>query len=681
MSRHRDVRALKYSDEYDGFDDVYGHSVEDDIAMSPGDAQFIYDRNKSTDVSSFMIQEHNEEQIKPELSAFDTARLMSCIEVIKNVIGDNVTDEIMTNEIIKANFDAEIALNKILNPTTSTTNPATSDIQQHPENQSVNLGAIPKYTKSSVTTPTSIKVVPSTTKTIVKGFNIVNNENENYLSPKPGSSRSQSPNYNLQTNSPRQQRKDNEKKLCLSKSTTPRCQSPLSGYETSEFDNRINKIYQEDKRDALCIYKKTRDGLKEQLNLVVVGHVDAGKSTLLGRLLCDLKQVSQKLIHKYQQENKKVAYAWVLDETDEERERGITMDIGYSKFETNSKIVTLLDAPGHKDFIPNMITGATQADVALLVVDATRGEFETGFDSGGQTREHALLLRSLGVSQIAVVVNKLDTVDWSKDRFDEIVHKISVFLKQAGFGNTLSFVPCSGLSGENLVTSSKIEALSSWYNGPTLLQVIDNFECPERPVAKPFRFSVNDIYKGTGAGYCISGHIESGMVAVSDKVLILPPNETAIIKGIQVDDTATTNGFAGDNVALTLSGVDIQNINIGDIICSISKPISVTSVFHAHIVIFSILFPITKGLNVVIHSQSLVEPAIITKLITQLHRSTGEVIKNKPRCLPKNSSAIVEITTSRPICLELYKDIKQLGRIMIRYSGTTIAAGLVTKIT
>ncbi|KAF7988647.1 hypothetical protein HCN44_001220 [Aphidius gifuensis] len=666
MSRHRDVRALKYSDEYDGFDDIYGHSVEDDIAMSPGDSQFIYDRNKSADVSSFMIQEDDEEPTRPELSELDTARLMSCIEVIKNVIGDNVTEATMTNEIIKANFDAEIALNKILNPTTST--------------NLVNLGAIPKYTKSSVTTPTSIKVVPSTTKTIVKGFNIGNNENENYLSPVPGSSRSQSPNFNSQTNSPRQQRKDEQKKLCLSKSTTPRCQSPSSGCVTPEFDNRINKIYQEDKRDAMLIYKKNRDGLKEQLNLVVVGHVDAGKSTLLGRLLCDLKQIPQKLIHKYQQENKKVAYAWVFDETSEERERGITMDIGYSKFETDSKVVTLLDAPGHKDFIPNMITGATQADVALLVVDATRGEFETGFDSGGQTREHALLLRSLGVSQIAVVINKLDTVEWSKDRFDEIVNKMSVFLKQAGFGNKVSFVPCSGLTGENLVTSSKIEALSSWYSGPNLLQVIDSFDCPERPISKPFRFSVNDIYKGTGSGYCISGHVESGMVAVADKVLILPPNETAIVKGIQVDEMTITNAFAGDNVALTLSGIDTQNISIGDIICSISKPISVTTTFQAHIVIFSILYPITKGLNVVIHSQSLVEPAIITKLITQLHRSTGEVIKNKPRCLPKNSSAIVEITTTRSICLELYKDIKQLGRIMIRLSGTTIAAGLVTKI-
>ncbi|OAD52749.1 HBS1-like protein, partial [Eufriesea mexicana] len=498
------------------------------------------------------------------------------------------------------------------------------------------------------------------------------------------SSRSQSPYFDY--NSPEIKRKENvllkEKKTVSSNTNSPRSQSPISGHQTPDLDTKIK--LNEEKIDAMKIYKDKRGDNKDQLHLVVVGHVDAGKSTLLGRLLCDLGQVPSRLIHKYQQESKKIgkqsfAYAWVLDETGEERERGITMDVGHSKFETETKSITLLDAPGHKDFIPNMITGATQADVALLVVDATRGEFETGFDSGGQTREHALLLRSLGISQLAVIVNKLDTVDWSEERFDEIVSKMSVFLKQAGFKDNVTFVPCSGLSGENILTQPK-EPLSNWYTGPTLVNVIDNFKCPERHINKPFRFSVNDIFKGTGSGFCVSGHVETGMVSLGDKVLVLPRNEIAVIKGLQVDETSIMNAFAGDQISLTLSGIDQQNVGIGDIICNPQNPVPVTTCFQAHVVVFVVKIPIMKGLPVVIHQQSLVQPAVITKLVAQLHRTTGEIVKKKPRCLPKNSSAIIEITTQNPVCMELYKNIKQLGRVMLRVEGTTIAAGLITKI-
>ncbi|KOC67452.1 HBS1-like protein, partial [Habropoda laboriosa] len=498
------------------------------------------------------------------------------------------------------------------------------------------------------------------------------------------SPRSQSPYSDY--NSLEIKRKENivskEKKVVSSNTNSPRCQSPVSGHQTPDMDPKLK--LNEEKVDVLKIYKDKRGDSKEQLHLVVVGHVDAGKSTLLGRLLCDLGQVPPRLIHKYQQESKKIgkqsfAYAWVLDETGEERERGITMDIGHSKFETETKSITLLDAPGHKDFIPNMITGATQADVALLVVDATRGEFETGFDSGGQTREHALLLRSLGVLQLAVVINKLDTVDWSKERFDEIVSKMRVFLKQAGFKDNVTFVPCSGLSGENIVAKPK-EPLSNWYTGPTLVNIIDNFKCPERPINKPFRFSVNDIFKGTGSGFCVSGHVETGMVSLGDKVLVLPRNEVAVIKGLQMDEVSITNAFAGDHVSVTLSGIEQQNVGIGDIICNPQNPVPVTTCFQAHIVVFAVKVPIIKGLPVVIHQQSLVQPAVITKLVRQLHRTTGETIKKKPRCLPKNSSAIIEIISQNPVCMELYKDIKQLGRVMLRVEGTTIATGLITKI-
>uniref|UniRef100_A0ABD2WGH2 Tr-type G domain-containing protein n=1 Tax=Trichogramma kaykai TaxID=54128 RepID=A0ABD2WGH2_9HYME len=695
MSRHRDVRSMNYSDEYDGYDDVYGHSVEDDYCVSPSAEQFMFDRSKQPNISSFFtepdIQEDNEEiedipssYKLPQLSDLDAAKLMSCIEAIKNVIGDTHPESELNKKIIEFNFNTEAVLNSILNEESSkkiTNKPTTEkDIDNLRPDFTTSSKIVPKLA-SQVSQPT-VKVIPAAAaRSITKGFDVCGtNENIESL----GTSRSQSPCSGR--NSPDPLTRDDssfsrrEKKQTalsvLNKSTSSRSQSPAVIDE-----GRVA----EDKRDALAIYRSKRAGCKEQLHLICVGHVDAGKSTLLGRLLCDLGQVSSKLMHKYQQESKKIgkqsfAYAWVLDETGEERERGITMDVGQSKFETSTKAITLLDAPGHKDFIPNMIIGATQADVALLVVDATRGEFETGFDSGGQTREHALLLRSLGVSQLAVVVNKLDTVNWSKERFNEIVNKISVFLKQAGFKETVTCVPCSGLSGENIVTKPKAEGLSNWYTGPTLVEVIDNFKCPERPVDKPLRFSVNDIFKNIGSGFSISGHMETGMVSVGDKVLVLPRNEPAVIKGIQADDANITHAFAGDQVCLSLSGIDQQNLAIGDIVCSLAYPVPTTTCFQAHIVVFQIKMPITNGMSVVLHQQSLVEPAVITKLVAQLNRSSGEVIKKKPRCLIRNTSAIVQITTQRPICVELHKDVKQLGRVMLRVDGTTIAAGLVTKI-
>ncbi|XP_012543582.1 HBS1-like protein isoform X2 [Monomorium pharaonis] len=667
--------------------------MEDDYCVSPSVEQFLFDRSKQQNIASFItepdIVEDNEDtdeslpstnEEKYNLSELERTKLISCLETIRNVIGDTVSDSKLKEKIVLSNFDANIALDAILKEL-SPKRVINSTVNKKQLERHSGSKLSPKPTLQ-VTTPSTVKVVPTGTKPVVKGFDLSNVENTELLSP-----RCESPSSNR--NSPEIKRKEDiiqkEKRTISSKTNSPRCQSPVSGLYP-ELDSKVKSSTSNEnsKVDIEAIYKSKRSDNKEQLHLVVVGHVDAGKSTLLGRLLCDLGQVPQRLIHKYQQESKKIgkqsfAYAWVFDETGEERERGITMDIGHSKFETDTKSITLLDAPGHKDFIPNMITGATQADVALLVVDATRGEFETGFDSGGQTREHALLLRSLGISQLAVVVNKLDTVNWSKDRFNEIVDKMSVFLKQAGFKDTVTFVPCSGLSGENVVTKSK-EQLSKWYTGYTLVNVIDNFKCPERPINKPFRFSVNDIFKGTGSGFCVSGHVETGMVSLGDKVLILPQNEIAVIKGLQSDEVPTANAFAGDHVALTLAGIEQQNVGIGDIICNPQNPISVTTCFQAHVVIFAIAKPITKGLPVVMHQQSLVQPAIITKLIAQLHRSTSDVIKKKPRCLPKNSSAIIQIATQTPVCMELYKDIKQLGRVMLRLEGVTIAAGLIIKI-
>ncbi|KAB0381285.1 hypothetical protein FD755_009069 [Muntiacus reevesi] len=428
-----------------------------------------------------------------------------------------------------------------------------------------------------------------------------------------------------------------------------------------------------------------RQGGKQLLNLVVIGHVDAGKSTLMGHLLYLLGDVNKRTMHKYEQESKKAgkasfAYAWVLDETGEERERGVTMDVGMTKFETKTKVITLMDAPGHKDFIPNMITGAAQADVAVLVVDASRGEFEAGFETGGQTREHGLLVRSLGVTQLAVAVNKMDQVNWQQERFQEITGKLGHFLKQAGFKESdVAFIPTSGLSGENLITRSQSSELTKWYKGLCLLEQIDSFKPPQRSIDKPFRLCVSDVFKDQGSGFCVTGKIEAGYIQTGDRLLAMPPNETCTAKGITLHDEPVDWAAAGDHVSLTLVGMDIIKINVGCIFCVPKEPIKVCTRFRARILIFNIEIPITKGFPVLLHYQTVSEPAVIKRLISVLSKSTGEVTKKKPKLLTKGQNALVELQTQRPVALELYKDFKELGRFMLRYSGSTIAAGVVTE--
>ncbi|XP_065338956.1 protein HBS1 isoform X2 [Cloeon dipterum] len=669
MSRHRDVRSINYTDECEGLDDVYGHSLEDDYSVSPSVEQFMFDRTKQSDISAYISKgkdgiaeedENTEEMsvpshVRPQLNDIDEARLQSCLDEIRNVIGDSTPERVLIDTIVKNGFDIHRSLDAVLNSSAIKT-----PIKGASDEQREKVVVVPKQETMIMTlrTPELAKVSKAKTLSVTKGFDITPKSGTK-AEPMDISPRSQSPSVE---SAPEKLKIDVEKEAALIKNKELRGEA------------------------AVARYNEERSGTKPLLHMVVIGHVDAGKSTLMGHLLFDLGQVNQRTMHKYEQESKKIGkqsfmYAWILDETGEERTRGITMDIGQSRFETASKSVLILDAPGHKDFIPNMISGATQADAAVLVVDAGRGEFESGFESGGQTREHALLVRSLGVSQLVVVVNKLDTVGWDQTRFLEVANKLGSFLRQAGFRDAdVCFVPCSGLSGENLTKSPTEDALLKWYHGPCLVEAIDKFKIPERPISKPFRLSVNDIFKGTGTGFCVSGRVEGGSIQSGDKVLVQPQGETAVVKSITLEEMPYQVAFAGDQVTLTLSGLDMQNISLGYILCDPMYPVPVTTRIEARIVLFNLQVPITQGFPVFFHSQSLVEQAVITKLISQLHRGSGEVTKRHPRCLPKNTSAVVEITLNRPVSLELYKDVKELGRFMLRSSGVTIAAGLVNKI-
>ncbi|NXU52396.1 HBS1L protein, partial [Turnix velox] len=666
-------------------DDVYGQSVEDDYCISPSTAaQFIYSRRDKPPTSAEPLEEeHGYESTgdnadnftsNHQLTEVDRARLYSCLDQMREVLTESVPEQTMVQAVLDSKFDVQKALDLVLsqdskqtvktknkNPIRKTTKGKTRDFQSARMESEI----VPKVTKMTVSG-----------KKQSMGFEVpcvISEENGLANIPQKG----------LLT----------EDASIASGVPEAVAKSALSSQvaQVSVKQNTVPAPVKKSSKTKPQIDVKAelekRQGGKQLLNLVVIGHVDAGKSTLMGHLLYLLGNVNKRTMHKYEQESKKAgkasfAYAWVLDETGEERERGVTMDVGMTKFETKTKIITLMDAPGHKDFIPNMITGAAQADVAVLVVDASRGEFEAGFETGGQTREHGLLVRSLGVTQLAVAVNKMDQVNWQQERFQEITSKLGQFLKQAGFKESdVAYIPTSGLGGENLVTRGQSSDLTQWYKGKCLLEQIDSFKPPQRSVDKPFRLSVADVFKDQGSGFCVTGKIEAGYIQVGDRLLAMPPNETCTAKGrITMHDEPVDWAAAGDQVSLTLTGMDIIKINVGCVFCDPSVPIKVCTRFRARVLIFNIEVPITKGFPVLLHYQTISEPATIRKLLSILHKSTGEVTKQKPKFLSKGQNALIEVQTQRPVALELYKDFKELGRFMLRYSGSTIAAGVVTEV-
>ncbi|KEP54105.1 EF Tu GTP-binding domain protein [Rhizoctonia solani 123E] len=436
------------------------------------------------------------------------------------------------------------------------------------------------------------------------------------------------------------------------------------------------------------------DGRK-RLSLVVIGHVDAGKSTLMGRLLYECGQVEEKRRREHERASEKAgkasfSWAWELDAGAEERERGITMDIAQSVLPTEHRIISILDAPGHKDFVPNMISGASQADCALLVVDAATGAFEKGFEGGGQTREHIGVVRSLGVRNIVVAVNKMDMVDYKKSRFDEIQATLITFLVQAGFNTSrIAFVPCAGVSGVNL-TKSEEPALQSWWNGKPIVDYLDQLEPPVRDFDTPLRVPISNVFKGvTSSGVGISGRISGGIVQVGEKVRVVPGDETAVIKSIEKDDASVQWAAAGSNVTIYLASIDPIHLSIGSVLSSTSDVVPLASSFNAQIIVFDIQLPIIGGSSVELFHHSREVPASISKLIETVDRATGAVIKRNPRVLPKSSSAKVTISLRAPsgpsarptsIPLEPFSANKEMGRILLRRGGETIAAGIVTEI-
>ncbi|SNX86238.1 related to translation elongation factor HBS1 protein [Melanopsichium pennsylvanicum] len=441
--------------------------------------------------------------------------------------------------------------------------------------------------------------------------------------------------------------------------------------------------------------KREREG-KAELSLVVVGHVDAGKSTLMGRMLLELGSLSHREYSSNERASQKIgkgsfAYAWALDSSEEERERGVTIDVAQDHFSTSHRTFTLLDAPGHRDFIPNMISGAAQADSALLVVDSIQGAFEAGFGPNGQTREHALLVRSLGVQQLVVVVNKLDAVVYSQERYEEVVSKVKPFLTSCGFdASKLKFVPCGGSVGENLAVREEGGALSRWYSGPTLVQILDTLESPARQLDAPLRMPVTNVFKGQTAiasGVAVSGRVVSGIVQIGDRIKPVPGDESGIVRAIEVDTESVPWAVAGANATVYLSGIDQIQISVGSVLCAPSAPIGLCDSFLAQILVFEPTYPLVAGTSIELFHHSANVAATITELVSILDKTTGTVSKKRPRVLTKGCTAMVRVQVkaggmagqSSGIPLEDAKTNKEMSRVLMRMNGETVAAGIVVE--
>lgn len=425
---------------------------------------------------------------------------------------------------------------------------------------------------------------------------------------------------------------------------------------------------------------------RPNLNLVVVGHVDAGKSTLMGHLLCLVGEVSSKQLHKFEKESKQIgkasfAYAWVLDEGEDERQRGVTIDVCVKHFATSSRRFTILDAPGHRDFVPNMVHGAVQADVALLVADCSH--FEAGFDRGGQTKEHLQLVRSLGLSYVLVAINKLDTCGWSQEVYEQIQGRLHSFITgpECGFkASHVSYLPLSGFSGENML-ERKEEALK-WWEGPTLIQALDQLPIPPRaPTTGPLRLVISDTYKA-GANTSVSGKVESGTLTHGQKVLLLPSGEQTTVKSIQSRGAATRACLAGDYVDSALLPLEPQFTAIGGVLCDPRTPVPVVDAFQAQILVFEVEIPLMKGQQFMCYLHTETLTATLTRLDKLLVK--GQPQEKRPKCLQKGNVAIVNIQVSKKVPLEPKPaggaSATSLSRLVLRDRGRTVAAGVVVAV-
>jgi elongation factor 1-alpha len=410
---------------------------------------------------------------------------------------------------------------------------------------------------------------------------------------------------------------------------------------------------------------------KPHMNLVTMGHVDHGKSTLLGRLLFEKGEVKEEEIKKFEalgDKGKSFKFAWVFDDLKEERERGLTIDLAHRRFETEKYYFTLIDAPGHRDFVKNMITGASQADAGVLVVAADDGIMP-------QTREHAALAFTLGVGQLVVAINKMDLVDYKKEVYEKLRSEIMDMLRVVGYRNAdkFPFVPVAAFYGENVTKPSE---KMKWYSGPTTLQALDTFVIPPKPIDKPLRVPIQDVYSITGVGTVPVGRVETGVLKVGDTLLFEPSGKTGEVKSIEMHHEPIPKAEPGDNIGFNVRGIAKNEIRRGEVAGLPSSPPTVVSEFVARIAVLQHPTAIAAGYTPVFHVHTAQVACQITEIINKLDPKTGSVLEEHPSFIKRGDMATIRVKPTKPLVIEKVSEIPQLARFAIRDMGMTIAAGV-----
>jgi len=419
------------------------------------------------------------------------------------------------------------------------------------------------------------------------------------------------------------------------------------------------------------------------MSLVVIGHVDAGKSTATGHLIYKCGGIDKRTIEKFEKEAADLGkasfkYAWVLDKLKAERERGITIDIALWKFESPKSVFTIIDAPGHRDFIKNMITGTSQADAAVLVIASGQGEFEAGISKDGQTREHALLAFTLGVKQMIVATNKMDdkSVNYSQDRYNEIVKEVGGFIKKVGFNlEKVKFVPISGWVGDNMIEKSDN---MPWYKGPTLLEALDMLEPPTRPTEKPLRLPLQDVYKIGGIGTVPVGRVETGIMKPGDVVTFAPAGISTEVKSIEMHHESLAEAIPGDNVGFNVKNLSVKDIRRG-FVCGNTKqdpPMEAES-FTAQVIVMNHPGQIGNGYTPVLDCHTSHIACKFAELETKIDRRSGKEIEKEPKFIKTGDAAIVKMVPQKPMCVEVFTDYPPLGRFAVRDMRQTVAVGVI----
>jgi elongation factor 1-alpha len=415
---------------------------------------------------------------------------------------------------------------------------------------------------------------------------------------------------------------------------------------------------------------------KPHMNLVFIGHVDHGKSTTVGRLMYELGEVTEQQMKNLKEEAGKSGkatfeYAWVMDSLKEERERGVTIDIAHRKFQTQKNYFTIIDAPGHRDFVKNMITGASQADAAVLVVDVQSGVQP-------QTKEHAFLAKTLGLNQLIVAINKMDAVNYEEAKYNATLDDVKKLLSSIGYKvDQVPFIPISAYQGDNLkVKSTK----TPYYKGDTLLAELDKLKAPAKPTDKPLRMPVQDVYTITGVGTVPVGRVETGVMKPGDKIIFMPANVTGEVKTVEMHHEQLPKAEPGDNVGVNVRGINKNDVKRGDVIGHVTNPPTVAEEFTAQIVVLQHPSAITVGYTPVFHIHTAQVAMTFIELIKKIDPKTGAVKEEKPEFLKAGDVAVIKIKPTRPTVVEAAKEFPQLGRFAIRDMGQTVAAGMVIEV-